>query len=325
MTMPIPGPIPGPKLTPMPAPGGRPKLHPGSSEAILVRTATYLSVAVATTLIVTKLVVWRMTGSVSLLGSLLDSTLDVMASLISLFAVRKALVPADNEHRFGHGKVEALAAFGQGMFVGASALALFWQAVQRIIVPQPVPNSALAVAAMVLSLVLTIALVRYQRYVVQRTGSLAVSADSLHYTTDILINGSIAVGLIFVATLGWTLLDPLLALAVAVYLVYSAWRIVNVALDHLMDREFDEAQRTTIRDVAIGHPEVRAVHDLRTRTSGMHSFIQFHLELDGSMSLSQAHAIADEVERGVNEKFPRAEVLIHQDPAGLRENRASFS
>ncbi|MSP20105.1 MAG: cation diffusion facilitator family transporter [Alphaproteobacteria bacterium] len=290
-----------------------------------MRSATFASVAVAVVLIVTKLIVWRMTNSVSLLGSLLDSTLDVMASLISLFAVRQALIPADREHRFGHGKAEALASLGQALFVGASAVALFVSAGERIVMPQRITEPNWAVAVMVLSLVLTLLLVRYQRYVVQRTGSLAISADSLHYTTDTLINGSVLLALGAVAWLGWTLLDPLLAIAVAIYLVYSAWSIARLAIDHLMDREFADDVRKEIRAIVLSHPSVKSMHDLRTRSAGMHKFIQFHLELDGTMTLLQAHHIADEVEKMVQSKFPEAEILIHEDPEGAREERASFA
>ncbi len=309
------------------APGAAPtkRLTAGTTEAHLVRSASYASFVVAVILIVTKLMAWRMTGSVSLLGSLLDSSLDLMASLISVFAVRQALVPADREHRFGHGKAEALAALGQALFVGASAVALLFEAGHRIIMPRFVDAGGWAVAVMALSLVLTIILVRYQRFVVERTGSLAISADSLHYSTDILINGTILVGLAAVAGLGWTLLDPLLAIAVSFYLFYSAWRIAKTSFDHLMDRELDDATRKAIREIVLSHKEVRAMHDLRTRSSGMQSFIQFHLELDGGLTLLQAHRISDEVERMVNAKFPAAEVLIHEDPAGLREPRASFA
>jgi ferrous-iron efflux pump FieF len=290
-----------------------------------VRSASYASFTVAVILIVIKLMAWRVTGSVSLLGSLLDSSLDLMASLINVFAVRHALVPADHEHRFGHGKAEALAALGQSLFVGASAVALLMEAGRRIILPRYVDAGGWAIAVMALSLVLTLILVRYQRYVVERTGSLAISADSLHYATDILINGTILVGLVAVVGLGWTLLDPLLAIAVSIYLFYSAWRIARTSFDHLMDRELDDNTRKAIRDIVLSHKEVRAMHDLRTRSSGMQSFIQFHLELDGNLTLVQAHRISDEVERMVNANFPDAEVLIHEDPADMREVRPTFA
>ena len=178
---------------------------------------------------------------------------------------------------------------------------------------------------MVLSLVMTLGLVRYQRYVARESGSLAITADSIHYLTDVLVNAGIAVGLLAVAVLDWRLVDPLLAIAVAAYLAHAAWQIARPALDMLMDREFDEAARARIQDLVLSHPEVKAMHDLRTRSSGVHSFIQFHLELDGDMTLHRAHAIADEVEQRVAGEFPGAEVLIHQDPAGLAEKRPSFA
>lgn len=298
---------------------------PNERNAALMRRATYASVGVATILIITKFVVWRMSGSVALLSSLLDSTLDVIASLISLFAVRHALTPADREHRFGHGKAEALAALGQALFVGGAAVLLIWEASKKIFDPTPIEAEYWAVAVMVLSFVLTIALVRFQRRVAALTGSVAIAADSLHYVTDILVNAGIAVGLLAVAVLDWRLLDPFIAIAVAAYLVHTAWQIARASLDMLMDRELDDDKRKRIRELALSHPEVRAMHDLRTRSSGMHSFIQFHLELDGNISLAQSHHIADEVETIISAEFPGAEILIHQDPEGLDEERPDFA
>ena len=253
----------------------------------------------------------------------LDDALSLLRN--TTFSLPDRHGPADREHRFGHGKAEALAALGQGIFIGGSAVALLVQAVQRVIVPQNVPNSVWALVVMVLSFVLTIGLVSYQRYVVKRTGSLAVSADSLHYATDMLINGSIIVGLGAVWALGWTMVDPLLAIAISVYLFYSAWKIGRTSVDHLMDREVNDADRKIIRDVVLSHPQVRAMHDLRTRSAGMRLFIQLHLELDGELTLWQAHKISEDVERLVCARFPTAEVLIHEDPAGVREARASFA
>lgn len=298
---------------------------PADRQAQMMRRATYASVGVATILIVTKFIVWRMSGSVALLSSLLDSTLDVFASMISLFAVRHALLPADREHRFGHGKAEALAALGQSAFVGGAAVLLTWEAAGRLFDPTPIEAEYWAVAVMVLSLSLTIALVQYQRQVARETGSVAIAADSLHYVTDILVNAGIVVGLLAVAVLDWRLLDPFIAIAVAAYLMYTAWQIARTSLDMLMDRELDDAKRRRIREIALSHPEVRAMHDLRTRTSGMHSFIQFHLELDGDIPLTRAHAIADEVEDLISKEFQDAEILIHQDPAGLEEERPHFA
>jgi ferrous-iron efflux pump FieF len=290
-----------------------------------MRQATYASVTVAATLIVAKLVIWDMSDSVALLSSLIDSTLDVMASLISLFAVRQALMPADKEHRFGHGKAESLAALGQSLFVGGSAVFLVFEAGGRVLRPPEVDNGIAAISVMVLSLVMTLVLVQFQRFVIKETGSMAIAADSLHYTADLLVNGGIIIGLIAVTAFGWTLADPLVALAVALYLIITAWRIALLAMDMLMDREFDDSAREEIHSIILSHPEVKSMHDLRTRSAGVHSFIQLHLELDGDLSLSEAHRISDEVEKLVSAKFENAEILIHEDPEGLDEYRSDFA
>jgi len=290
-----------------------------------MRQATYASVTVAATLIVAKLVIWDMSDSVALLSSLIDSSLDVMASLISLFAVRQALMPADKEHRFGHGKAESLAALGQSLFVGGSAVFLVFEAGGRVLRPQEIDNGIAAISVMVLSLVMTLVLVQFQRFVIKETGSMAIAADSLHYTADLLVNGGIIIGLIAVTAFGWTLADPLVALAVALYLIITAWRIALLAMDMLMDREFDDSAREEIHSIILSHPEVKSMHDLRTRSAGVHSFIQLHLELDGDLSLSEAHRISDEVEKLVSAKFENAEILIHEDPEGLDEYRSDFA
>jgi len=290
-----------------------------------MRQATYASVTVAATLIVAKLVIWDMSDSVALLSSLIDSSLDVMASLISLFAVRQALMPADKEHRFGHGKAESLAALGQSLFVGGSAVFLVFEAGGRVLRPQEIDNGIAAISVMVLSLVMTLVLVQFQRFVIKETGSMAIAADSLHYTADLLVNGGIIIGLIAVTAFGWTLADPLVALAVALYLIITAWRIALCAMDMLMDREFDDSAREEIHSIILSHPEVKSMHDLRTRSAGVHSFIQLHLELDGDLSLSEAHRISDEVEKLVSAKFENAEILIHEDPEGLDEYRSDFA
>ena len=290
-----------------------------------MRQATYASVTVAATLIVAKLVIWDMSDSVALLSSLIDSSLDVMASLISLFAVRQALMPADKEHRFGHGKAESLAALGQSLFVGGSAVFLVFEAGGRVLRPPEVDNGIAAISVMVLSLVMTLVLVQFQRFVIKETGSMAIAADSLHYTADLLVNGGIIIGLIAVTAFGWTLADPLVALAVALYLIITAWRIALCAMDMLMDREFDDSAREEIHSIILSHPEVKSMHDLRTRSAGVHSFIQLHLELDGDLSLSEAHRISDEVEKLVSAKFENAEILIHEDPEGLDEYRSDFA
>lgn len=290
----------------------------------LMRWATYASVATATVLIVAKLAAWAMTGSVALLSTLIDSVLDAAASLINLWAVAHALTPADREHRFGHGKAEPLAGLGQAAFILGSGGLLLIEAADRFFHPVAVTRGGVGIAVMVFSVVLTLALVRFQKYVVSRTSSVAISADSLHYAGDVLINGSVIVSLLIVMTVGWSWVDPLFAVAIAGYLMWNAWQIARQSFDMLMDRELPEEDRERIRVIARSHPEVRNLHDLRTRLSGQQGFIQLHLELDANLPLYKAHDIADEVEKAIMDAFPNFEVIIHQDPAGLREEHPRF-
>ena len=286
-------------------------------DARLMRNATYASVAVACVLILIKLAAYMMTDSVALLATLIDSLLDVVASFINLLAVRHALTPADREHRFGHGKAEPLAGLGQSAFISGSALFLFAEAAGRLVNPHAVEKGGIGIVVMLISIVLTIVLVQYQRFVVRRTGSMAIGADSLHYVSDVLVNFSVILALVLSAFLGWTLADPLFGLGVGGYVLYSAWQIARQALDHLMDREFPDADRARIQQIVRAHPEVRDLHDLRTRSSGHTGFVQLHLEMDGNMSLYRAHRISDEVALEIRKAFPNADVIIHEDPAGL--------
>jgi len=290
----------------------------------LMRRATYASLSVAGVMIVVKLGAWLATDSVSLLSSLLDSLLDGAASLVNLVAVRQALVPADREHRFGHGKAEPLASLGQSAFIAGSAVLLLIQALQHVLKPVPISNTGIGIGVMVVAIVVTVVLVLYQRSVVRRTRSLAVSADELHYRADLVLNGSVILSLVATSTLGWVYIDPLFGAAIAFWILWGAWKVANKAIVHLMDRELPDAERERIRAIALAHPEVRAVHDLRTRAAGPTAFIQIHLEMDGALTLSEAHRISDHVEAQILAAFPRAEVMIHQDPEGIDEPRRTF-
>jgi ferrous-iron efflux pump FieF len=281
----------------------------------LLRLATISSVTTALVLIAGKLVAWLLTGSVSVLASLIDSLMDALASGINLVAVRYSLRPADEEHRFGHGKAEALAGLGQATFIAGSALFLVLHAVDRLLHPQPIAAAGVGVGVMVFAILATLALLAIQRYVVRETGSTAIKADALHYFTDLITNLSIIAALVL-ASLGWTGTDPLFALGIAAYILHSAWRIGREAVGLLMDRELPEETRRRIVELAYRPVEVLGVHDLRTRQSGYSYFVQLHLEMDDGLSLARAHAVADSVERSVREAFPGAEVIVHQDPVG---------
>jgi ferrous-iron efflux pump FieF len=246
--------------------------------------------------------------------------MDAAASLINLFAVRYALRPADAEHRFGHGKAEALAGLAQAAFIAGSSLFLLLQALDRLLHPRPLQALPAGIAVMVFAMVATLLLLALQRAVIRRTGSTAIKADSLHYATDLLTNGVVLIALALAAA-GWPALDPLFAIAVAAYILYSAGRIGWEALQLLLDREAPADLRSEVRAAALDDPRVLGLHDLRTRRSGTTLFVQLHLELDGSLELSRAHAIADAADARIRRRLPRAEVLIHMDPVAPGEGR----
>ncbi len=287
--------------------------------ARLMRNATYASVSVAITLIAAKAAAWIITDSVAILATLIDSLLDALASVVTLLAVRHALQPADSEHRFGHGKAEALAGLGQAAFITGSAVLLATEAAGRLSSPQSVTHEFVGIGVMGFSIALTLGLVLYQQFVVRQTGSVAIGADRLHYVGDLLVNAAVIGALLATSLLGQSWIDPALALLVAVYILWSAWRIVRAVLDILMDRELPDADRLRIREIVLAHQAVQELHDLRSRRSGTDTFIQLHIELDGAMSLIEAHEISDAVEADIREAFPGAEVIIHQDPAGIEE------
>ena len=290
-------------------PAGQGKL----SDEKLLRRATYASVFVASVLIVIKTIAWLLTGSVSILASLVDSLMDAVASLINLFAVAHSLVPADSEHRFGHGKVESLAGLGQSVFIFASAVFLFISAVERLQNPQELGEVGLGTVVIVISILLTVLLLVFQHYVVKRTGSLAVKADALHYRADLFTNAAILLAL-FLSVYGYSFFDAVFAIAIAFYIFYSAWGIAYDAVQILLDRELPEEIREQITHIAKSVPRVGGIHELRTRRSGATRFIQFHIDLDENMSLKEAHQVADLVEAAICVEIPNADVIIHEDP-----------
>lgn len=287
------------------------------TRARLMKRASYASVSVAGLLVAIKLVVWFYIGSVAFLASLLDSFLDLLTSLTTLMAIRHALEPADLQHRFGHGKVEAIASMGQGAVIMASAFFLAYQSVERLISPAAVVRGEAGIAVLVFSILLTILLVRYQRSVARRTGSLAVSADSLHYRSDLIMNVAVIAAIVLSDNFALSYVDPLFGLAIAGYIAYGAFEIGGHAFDMLMDREMPDEDRARIREIALAHVKVECLHDLRTRQAGFNQFIQLHIELDPDMRLKEAHDISDEVEADIAKAYPDAEIFIHIDPAGL--------
>ena len=287
----------------------------------LMRLATYSSVAVASILIFVKTGAWLSTESLSLLASLVDSMLDVGASFISLIAVHHALQPADKEHRFGHGKAEAIAGLAQSAFIAGSGVFLLFESADRLINPVKVVNTTLGISIMVIAIVLTVILVGFQTYVVRKTNSIAIKADTVHYRADLLVNLAVIVSLILAANFDVYIVDPIFAVLIVGYMSFGAYQISARSLDVLMDKEFPNSERERIKKIAESHRSVLNVHDMRTRSSGTTSFIQFHAEMPNDISLVEAHEIADEVMLMIEEAFPNTEVLIHQDPEGVDERR----
>lgn len=304
------------------SPGGPGRLPPEEARRHTGQ-ATTLSVAVALILVVAKLAAWMASGSIALLASLADSGLDLAASLTTFFAVRYAASPADKEHRFGHGKAEAAASVLQAMLVAASAVYLVWEGMNRLIDPQPVEQGGWAIAVMVLSVALTLALVWAQTRAIRKTGSVAVEGDRAHYMADLGANVSVIAGIALAAFAGFTRADPIIAIAVAVWLLWSAWGVATNALDHLLDKELPDDVRRRIREIAEADSRILGVHMLRTRAAGPLVHIQFHADLDPGLSLLAAHEIIVEAENRLLAEFPAADIIIHADPKGMAESHGS--
>ncbi|EGT5659034.1 CDF family cation-efflux pump FieF [Cronobacter dublinensis subsp. dublinensis] len=284
--------------------------------ARLVSRAALAATLVASLLLIIKIFAWWYTGSVSILAALVDSLVDIAASLTNLLVVRYSLQPADKEHAFGHGKAESLAALAQSMFISGSALFLFLTGIQHLVTPEPMRAPLVGVIVTMAALVTTLMLVTFQRWVVRKTRSQAVRADMLHYQSDVMMNTAILVAL----ALSWYGLhraDALFALGIGVWILYSALRMGYEAVQALLDRALPDEERQAIVEIISAWPGVRGAHDLRTRQSGPTRFIQLHLEMEDNLPLVQAHLIAEQVEQAILFRFPGSDVIIHQDPCSV--------
>jgi len=284
----------------------------------LLHLATLASVSVALLLITVKATVWLLTDSLSVLASLADSILDAAASLLNLVAVRYSLRAADRDHPFGHGKAEYLAGLGQALFVGCSALFVIYQSLQRFTHPRSLTAAGIGIMVMSFAILLTGVLVQFQRRVIKQTGSAAIKADSLHYSADLFTNLGTILALIL-AWLGWPGFDPFIAVLIALFVIYSAWQIAYEAAQMLMDHQLPAETEAEIAGLALAHPKVLGVHDIRTRRSGQTNIIQLHLELAADLPLSDAHQVGKDVERQIQAVMPEIDIIIHQDPV-LRGN-----
>jgi ferrous-iron efflux pump FieF len=290
----------------------------GNDAQLMQRTA-WAAVAVAGLLVVMKAIAYVITDSIAMMASLADSGLDLFASAINLLAIRHAMTPADPEHRFGHGKAEPLAGLAQGAFIAGSATFLVIEAVSRFISPHRLGNVGIGLAVMAFSILSVFFLVLVQRHAVRRTGSIAIGADLVHYLGDLAVNLGVVIGILLAAELGWRFADPIVGLAIAIGLGFSAMHVFHKSYDQLMDHELPEFDRNRIKTIVMRHDGVRNLHDLRTRAAGTSTFIQLHIELDPAISLTRAHQLSDEVEADILSAFPHSEVIIHQDPAGLEK------
>ncbi|ORJ50398.1 divalent metal cation transporter FieF [Kluyvera intermedia] len=282
----------------------------------LISRAAIAATIMASSLLIIKIFAWWFTGSVSILAALVDSLVDIAASLTNLLVVRYSLQPADDEHTFGHGKAESLAALAQSMFISGSALFLFLTGIEHLANPEPMRAPGIGVVVTVIALLSTVILVTFQRWVVRKTQSQAVRADMLHYQSDVMMNGAILIAL-GLSWYGWHRADALFALGIGVYILYSALRMGYEAVQSLLDRALPDAERQEIFGIVTSWPGVSGAHDLRTRQSGPTRFIQIHLEMDDNLPLVQAHIVAEHVEQAILQRFPGSDVIIHQDPCSV--------
>lgn len=290
--------------------------HHHHRRASLTTRAAIASISMA--LLLTGLKSWASwdTKSVAMLGSLADTTLDFVASLITFLGVRWSAMPADEEHRYGHGKAEALAALVQVILIFISAIGIAWRAFDRLQSGRPTEGLELGIVVSVVAMITTFALLGYQRYVIKKTGSVAIMTDHVHYQTDVLLNVSVIAALLLDQMLGWRLADPLFGFAIAAWLMYGAWSAASHSVDQLMDREWPLDERDAFIFATQEFPELAGLHDLRTRTSGAHRFVQFHVWVPGDWTVAEAHERMDSVEEKLQHRFPGTEIIIHLDPEG---------
>lgn len=290
--------------------------HAHGERSSLTSRAAFASIAMAIFLIGLKTWAAFQTSSMAMLGSLADSTLDLVASLVVLLGVRVAAQPADREHRFGHGKAEALAALVQVIIISISAVFIGFRSIQRIMGGAETSDAELGIVVSLVAIAFTFALIGYQRYVIKKTGSVAIATDRLHYASDLLLNASVVVALVLDQYVGIVGADALFGLLIALWLAWGAWKSSSHALDQLMDREWPEELREQFLSAARNYPELEGLHDLRTRNSGTHNFVQFHVWVPPDWTVKDAHERMDRIEQELEKQFPATEILIHLDPQG---------
>jgi len=287
--------------------------------AKVTKAITWVSVSVALVLMAAKLMAFMITGSISLLASFADSALDFVASVMAFFAVRYASEPADEEHRFGHGKAESFASLFQAVLVAISAALVAREAVDRLLHPQPIVQGNIALAVMLMSIILTLGLVWLQGRAIKKSGSLVVTGDQAHYKADLFANLSVMVGIALATSGNFGIADALVGLGISVWLFFTAWEVAKAGINQMMDRELPNTERELICDITLAVEGVYSIHELRTRASGSYVHMQFHVDLEPNQTLAAAHKIVVEIERKLLETWPAADILIHPDPKGEAE------
>lgn len=291
------------------------------SNGALRRMASIVALVVALALVVVKVWAWVATGSISLLTSAADGLVDVVASTVTFAGVRYAAMPADRGHRYGHGKAEAVAAFVQALLLAGAAVGLAIESVQRLFVPQALNQTGFGIWVIVGSSLAAAGLVGMQTIVVRRTGSTAIAADRAHYVTDVSVNIAVLIALLLEQLLGWSRADAIGALAISLYMLWNARGMAVHALFQLLDRELDEADRARIEAAVLACDGVQGIHDIRTRDSGDRIFVEFHVEVDGALTVEEGHAISDNAEKAVQRLFPSTDATAHLEPAGIKDER----
>ena len=287
----------------------------------LNKSAAYASIAMAALLMAIKGWATWSTGSTAMMGSLADTGLDLISSVATLAGVWVAGQPADRNHRFGHGKAEALSAMFQAILIAFSALALGVHSIVQLFAQTRTRAADSGILVSVIAIAGTLALLAWQRHVIGKTGSIAIATDHVHYQADLLVNIAVIMALVLDQYAGIAYADPLFGLGIALWLGWSAWQASQAAVTQLMDREWPSEKKAHFVEVLARHPELRGVHDLRTRTSGNRDFAQFHVWVDGNMSVRHAHRVMDELEAKIAAEFPGVEVLIYPDPEGHIDER----
>jgi len=294
------------------------------SDARLKKWVTIAAIAVGVFLVAIKVFAWMVVGSISLLSSMADSILDVVSSGFNFWAVYHAMQPADKEHNFGHGKMEAVSALAQAIIMVFSALFILREGIERLLHPEHLHEPVVGMIVMGISIICAGGLVWFQGVVVKRTNSIAIGADALHYKADLFLNIGVLLSIFVASLFSFSWLDDVVGILIAGYIFYAAWKIGKHAFDILVDREINPKHQEEILKIVKGHSAVKGFHEFKSRSSGTKDFVQVHLEMDGAMSLAEAHKIALEVEKMVAERFPKVHLTIHQDPLGAKETHTAL-